>query len=476
MHNGSDIEVRWLKWEEAAEEILDLRRRVFMSELGWTEERVHHDGDPEGLHLCALSGGKIVAAISAYVYRPGAPGLAALELTDLDGPTVEIGKRVALQTHRGRLISTRIANSMVRQLCESLRPSRFFLIVRPSQYDHLLDRYAKRDFVMRGEVGSGDDAVTVMTVEGGEALEGFYLRHRELTRESPSGDERLAIPSLVRFLADEGRGDLLAVERLGAENFYLDLLSLQEEVPRLSAQGRLVLAEQRPRLASTPFPPAPASLLDVGSGPGDYLAAVTEEGPFAGYDVRGVEPAPQLLARARSNFPGLTFRQGTAYATGEADASHDVVTASFLFVHLRSPDLALLEMRRVLRPGGLLYVVDVNDAAFRGPDVVRRMLETYDRDYAADRTILNDLPERAAEFGFQPVRRFSTTLGYVVDAEPGFGPDEIRLGREEAWSLLSFVQSQHGIEESFREARDHYFGVECEIGVDIETQVYRRRP
>ncbi|WP_405142620.1 class I SAM-dependent methyltransferase [Sphaerisporangium sp. NBC_01403] len=476
MDNRSQIEVRWLDWRDAGEEILDVRRRVFTDELGWQEGRIHHDKDPDGLHLCALSGGKIVAVISAYVYESGAPELAAMELPDTDGLTVEIGKRVGLPTHRGSLISSEIATSMVRQICEALRPSRFFLIVRVSEQPHLIHRYARRDFVYHTEVGSGDDAVAVMKVEGEEALEEFYLKHRDLARQPSSDGSAVSIPSLVRFLVENGRDDLLAVERLAVENHYLELLSIQTEAPRLTAQGRLILAEQRPRLASTPFLPAPASLLDIGSGPGEYLAAIAKEEPLAGYRVQGVEPAPQLLARARSNFPEYDFRQGTAYATGEPDSSHDVVTAHFLFVHLRSLDLALLEMRRILRPGGLLYVVDVNDASFSAPEVIHRVIKAYDRNYVGDRLIMNDLPNRAGEFGFQLVRHFVTALGNTGDAQPVSGPDKIRLGDADAWNLLSFVRSQAGTEQLFREAQDHYFSTKCEISINLETQVYQLSP
>ncbi|GAA2909672.1 hypothetical protein GCM10010517_76090 [Streptosporangium fragile] len=466
------MEARWVSWSEAGEEILDLRRRVFMDELGWREERIHHGRDSDGLHLCALSGGRIVAAISAYVYEPGAPELAAMELPGVDGPTVEIGKRVELAAYRGRLISAQIGTSMLRQICESLQPSRFFLIVRVNDHRHLIERYARRNFTYHTEIGSGDDAIAVMKVEGGEALEEFYLKHRDLARES-SRSGGIPVPSLVRFLVDSARGDLLAVERLGAENHYLELLSRRAEAPRLTAQGRLILAEQRPRLASAPLPPAPASLLDIGSGPGEYLAAVAKEGPLAGYRVRGVEPAAQLLARARANFPEYTFRQGTAYATGEEDASHDVITAHFLFVHLRSPDLALLEMHRILRPGGLLYVVDVDDTSFRGPKAIHRMIRTYDYRYAGDRMVMNDLPGRAAEFGFRLVRRSATTLRNTGGPEPVFGRDEIRLGRAEAWNLLSFVRSQRGLDEIVQEAEEHYLATGCEISLNLETQVYR---
>ncbi|MBE3015206.1 methyltransferase domain-containing protein [Microbispora sp. NEAU-D428] len=473
MDDAINIETRWMAWGDSGDEILDLRRRAFTGEQGWGEEMVRHPMDPDGLHLCAISGGEIVAVTSAYVYEPGAPELAALGLPATDGLTVQLSKRVEAPAFRGRYISKRLGMAVVRQVYESLRPDRFFLVLK-GDHRHLTDRYSRGGFVKHAESGSGDDPVMVMKVEGDKALEELYLEYRALMAVCPPGGTPMSFPSLVRFLADDKREDLLAVAGLGAENLYVEPLSLDTELPRLTAQDRLVLAEQRARLASTPLPPAPASLLDIGSGPGTYLAAISQEAPFAGYRVRGVEPAAQLLAKARASFPELTFRQGSAYATGEEDASHDVITANFLFIHLRNPDLALLEMSRVLRPGGLLYVVDVNDTTYRGPAVIRRLIESYDRAYAGDRTILADLPRRAAQFGFELVRNFSTRVTNTGGAKPEFGPDEIRVDRAAAWQLISFMSSQRGLEDVYREARDHYFSSSCEGSMNIETQVYRK--
>ncbi|MGW2219598.1 methyltransferase domain-containing protein [Nonomuraea sp. NPDC001684] len=474
MDDGRKLEARWLTWDEAGEAMLDLRRRVFMDEMNWPEKRIHRDRDPDGLHLCALSDGEIVAAISAYVYEPGAPELAALKLSTTDGPTVGIGMRVELPEYRGRLVTAELGTSMVRQICESLSPSQFFVYVHADTLLHLVDRYARRNFTYHAQAGSGEDTVVVMKVEGEEELERFYLQHRELTRKY-SADGGIPVPSLVHFLAENKWEDLFAVTALNSENHYLRQLRLRTETPRLASQGQVMLAEQRQRLARTPFPSAPASLVDLGSGPGDYLAAIAKQAPFAGYQVRGIEPAPELLTRARSAYPELDFREGSAYAMGERDSSQDVVTATFVFVHLRSPDLALLEIRRILRPGGLLYVVDVNDATLAGPEIVRRMMQTYNRTYAGDRLLLNDLPRRAQEFGFELVRHFSTTLRDGGGARPVFGKDEIRLGRQDAWSLLSFVRTQTGCEEVFDEAQKHYFATQCQISLNVETQIYRLR-
>ncbi|MBB2915083.1 SAM-dependent methyltransferase [Streptosporangium becharense] len=474
MQDEAEIQARWVEGHEAREQIIELRRRVFTGEQGFGEDMVHHERDADALHLCAMSGETMVGAIAAYLYEPGAPELADLRLPKVDGLSVQIGKRVELAEYRGRLVTEQLGTAMMRQICESLRPARFFLIIRGS-HRRLADRYVRRGFVRHADIGSGDDAMTVMVVEGREAMEEFYAEHRALSKRAASDGRRLTVPSLVRFLADSGRDDLLAWNTLMTENNYLEPLSLTDELPRLAAQGQMMIAEQRPRLAATPFPPAPASLLDIGTGPGDYLAAVAKEKVLSGYRVQGVEPSSQLLARARSAFPELTFRRGSAYATGEPDSSHDVITANFLFVHLSSPDLALMEMARVLRPGGLLYVVDVNDDSFRGPDEIRSLVEAHDRHYTGDRTVLTDLPRRAGEFGLVLERRFATTLRNTGGPEPVLGQDEILLGRREGWSLLSFVRSQKVAEDMFQEAEEYYFRTGCEISLDIETQVYRKQ-
>ncbi|GGL57973.1 methyltransferase domain-containing protein [Planomonospora parontospora] len=466
------IEVRWLPWAEGGEEILALRRHAFTTEQGWAEDMVRHEKDPEGLHLCAVSRGAIVAVMSAYLYEPGAPELADLRLPEKDGLSVRMGKRVEAPGYRGRYISKRLGMAAMRQIYESLRPARFFLVLQGLHRD-LTDRYTRTGFVKHTELTSGDEATTVMKVEGGEALARLYSEHRALVGASVPGEGPMAVPSLVRFLVEDGRAHLLAVESLEAENLYLESSVIESEMPRLIAQGRLMLTEQRARLAATPFPPPPASLLDIGTGPGGYLHALAAEDCFSGYRIRGVEPAPSLLSMARASFPETAVRRGSAYATGEEDSSHDVVTASFLFVHLRNPDLALLEMRRVLRPGGLLYVVDVNDGTFRGPGEVRRLVDAYGHAYPGDRKILADLPRRAGEFGFELIRSFATTVRNTGGAAPAFGPDEICIGREDAWLLLSFMFSEKRLEEAARAAQEHYFSGNHEMSVDIETQVYR---
>lgn len=462
-----------MKFADASEAILGLRRQVFVEEQGFPPTFIVNPRDEGGIHLGAYHGGKLVAGISAHLYEGGAPELAAYGLAPIAGPTIQFTKRLELAAYRGHGITEVLAANMFRYAFESLRPARIFLVL-DGVHRGLQDHYRKTFGVRRhGEVGEGDAVRTVMVVDDEAGLRSLYLRMRAMA-ESVHRRCPVTVPSLVRTLADEGREALLAGERLGRENHYVAPLSLTDELPRLAAQNRLLHAEQRPRLAATAFPPAPARLVDIGTGTGVYLSLMRNEAAFAGYAVRGVELAPQLLAYARFAYPDGDFVHGSAYATGEADESVDVVTANFVLIHLRNPDLALLEIRRILKPGGLLYVVDVNDTTFDGPDVIRSMVEAHHRWHEADRRIMASLPRRAAEFGFEAVTRYSTTVRNTGHAEPTFAPDEVRLSRMGLWGMLAFMGQREELAEAFQAAQEHYLGSECDISLNVETHVYRK--
>lgn len=471
--NTPVFEVRWLRFAAARDEIMALRRAVFVEEQGFPPEFIVNPNDEGGVHLGAYQDGRLVAAVAMHIHRPGSPTLAEFGLGEVGGLSVQMTKRLELAAVRGTGITEVVIANVLRYVYETLRPARIFLVL-DGVHRGLREHYRKT-FMARelGEVGAGPDARLIMGLDDEASLRTVYLRMRALA-ESVHRRCPVVVPSLVRSLADEGRADLLAAEHLARENHYVAPLSLADELPRLAAQNRLLYAEQRGRLAVTPFPPAPARLLDVGTGTGVYLALMAKDPALAGYTVRGVEPSPQMLAYARFAYPDQPFVQASAYATGEQDAANDVVTANFVFIHLRNPDLALREMWRVLRPGGLLYVVDVNDTTFRGPEVIRAMVEAHHLWHEGDRRIMASLARRAAEFGFEPVARHVTTVRNTGGVEPAFGPDEVRLGRMTWWGLLSFMGQREEIEEVFQRAQEHYLGTECEVGLDVETHVYRK--
>ena len=106
------------------------------------------------------------------------------------------------------------------------------------------------------------------------------------------------------------------------------------------------------------------SLLDVGCGPGTItvdLAARVAPGEVIGFDV-----AADVIGRANTLLQepdaptNCRFVTDDVYAMSFDDDSFDVVHAHQVLQHLTDPIAALREMRRVLKPGGILAVRDAD--------------------------------------------------------------------------------------------------------------------
>src|SRR3989338_3868965 len=103
-------------------------------------------------------------------------------------------------------------------------------------------------------------------------------------------------------------------------------------------------------------------VLDVGCGTGDDLVYLATH--FDRLNLTGVDGDPKVLAIAKnkSKKRGLAvkFRASLAEALPFTSNSFDVVWSSLMIHHLPTPIKlkALKEMRRVLKPGGKLYLID----------------------------------------------------------------------------------------------------------------------
>ena len=99
------------------------------------------------------------------------------------------------------------------------------------------------------------------------------------------------------------------------------------------------------------------SVLDLGCGPGSItagLAAAVAPGPIIGID-QGAEQLDQARQRcAQLGLDNVRFEHGSCYQIALPDQSVDRVFSHALVEHLADPPHALTEIRRVLRPGGIV--------------------------------------------------------------------------------------------------------------------------
>lgn len=200
-------------------------------------------------------------------------------------------------------------------------------------------------------------------------------------------------------------------------------------------------------------------VLDLGCGSG----VVTRE--LARYvhpaSVKGLDLSQELIDRGEKAFLALnsdaselgrdsniSFQQGDAYSLPFSDKHFDLVYARLLFQHLSAPEKALAEILRVLKPGGRVCILDIdNDWSSMHPQpeaamALRRAVINQQRLQGGDPTVGRKLGHYLKASGFSSVK----TDIRLVDSE--------QIGLKRFVEMLSFgspYQSADNELEALRE-------------------------
>lgn len=132
-------------------------------------------------------------------------------------------------------------------------------------------------------------------------------------------------------------------------------------VARLEREGREVYAERRTILDNLHLRPG-QSVADVGAGTGLFtLPIAAAVGPSG--RVFAVDLMPTFLAHIgercrKAGIDNVSLVQATARTTGLAEGSIDLAFLSDAYHHLEDPAAILASIRRALRPGGELVILD----------------------------------------------------------------------------------------------------------------------
>ncbi len=178
-------------------------------------------------------------------------------------------------------------------------------------------------------------------------------------------------------------------------------------------------------------------VLDVGSGTGTLLLAAAERvGPSGA--LHGIEPAVEMVAHAQRKAEArrvpLEVVEGTADSLPYPPASFDTVFCTLALHHVPGPmqGVAVREMRRVLRPGGRVVIVDLQRPRSLARAITAAMSLV---------SLLHRLSPSTSRFdvlGFEPLM---TELGFEDITRHSFGSGAIgtlvgRLGSGASVSTL----------------------------------------
>ena len=184
---------------------------------------------------------------------------------------------------------------------------------------------------------------------------------RELLAHVPPDDPQLESDrrQAVRVLAERAREASEKFRRQGADWDEMRALDLP------AAAVETALLEQFPSFGI-------GRLLDIGTGTGRLLELFA--GRVSGAIGIDASPAMLALARARLGRAGISHcavRQADMYRLPFANAEFDTALLQMVLHYADDPAEVLAEAARVLRPGGILAVVDLAEHA--RADVVTRL-------------------------------------------------------------------------------------------------------
>lgn len=123
-------------------------------------------------------------------------------------------------------------------------------------------------------------------------------------------------------------------------------------------------------VAGAGLPPG-SRVLDVGTGPGRLPLAIAARLPDLRVDAVDLEPRMIEYARSRPDAARVTFTVGDVARLPFPDDTFDLVVSSLSQHHWSDVPGGLRDLRRVLRPGGRVWIYDVRFSLRRATALAR---------------------------------------------------------------------------------------------------------
>lgn len=194
-------------------------------------------------------------------------------------------------------------------------------------------------------------------------------------------------------------------------------------------------------------------VVDLGCGTGIISQAIARF--LTSGSIVGVDRSPLMILAAQNRAQkqettNLTFQVGSSEKLDLPAASCDFVYARLLFQHLSDPQLTLREIKRVLKPGGIICIVDVdNDWTMFHPPVpsiktFQQYITQIQQQQGGDPQVGRKLGGYLTTAGFAQIR---TSIEIITS---DYGQQNNRMGLKAFLDLFSFGAAfENGNPEAF---------------------------
>lgn len=263
------------------------------------------------------------------------------------------------------------------------------------------------------------------------------------------------------------------------QNLYVFDPENPAELARLINQDRLITKAMGGPLAGLPDPSSWDAILDVACGPGGWVLDVAFDHPTI--EVAGVDLCQSMIeyawARARSqclsnaSFGVMDITQSLDFS----DATFDLVNARFLIgvLHRDIWQPFLAECRRVLKPGGVLRLVETEDIGHTNSPAYQRLsslgaqaMARMDYGMASETLLLTPfLLEFLQEVGYRNVQRQYHTLDFSREADGWF--DQF------CNAILITLQAQPMIRERCQVTQEELERLHSQMQAEMQQPTFR---
>src|SRR5204863_334661 len=164
--------------------------------------------------------------------------------------------------------------------------------------------------------------------------------------------------------------------------------------------------------------------------------------------VTGIDFCRPMLELAQAKAPHLRFVEGDALRLPFSDAAFDCVTVAFALRNLASVEQGLAELNRVLKPGGMIAVLEFSQPTVPGiRHLVRfyywRLLPWIGGLLSGLRSAYEYLPDSISRFPDQQTLASLVTI--LIELVPG-DPAVAVLGEQATPEQLAQFRAKHGLD------------------------------